>query len=85
MSAKEEFCSVGLLAFATEGNVNGNVGECGDVLAEIIKANYPERVGDSTNAPAPYVIMRFNDHADTTFGDVERMFEKAEVAWDERI
>lgn len=81
---KEEFCSVGLLSFAMKGQVDSTTGECGDLLANIIRENYPERVAGGEEA-SESVIIAFNDHSDTTFADVERVFEKAEVAWDERV
>lgn len=84
MSAKEEFCSIGLLSFALNGNPNMAVGECGKVLADIIRENYPDRL-PTFSYDDNGIIMHFNDHPDTTFEDVERVFEKAEVAWDERI
>lgn len=84
-----EFCSAGLLAFALTGHVHGNLGECGEVLAGVIRDQFPDRVNGPLSAYSPErtraTIYAFNDHPDTTWEDVERVFEKAEVAWDERV
>jgi hypothetical protein len=85
MTTREEFCSVGLLSWAMNGTTSSELGECGEVLANIIREHYPERVTAPNSTSANSVIMHFNDHPDTTFEDVERVFEKAEVAWDERV
>lgn len=85
---KDAFCSVGLLSLAEQGEVHSRLGECGRVLADIIREQFPDRaswMSASGESTPESIIVGFNDHPDTTFADVERVFEKAEVAWDERI
>jgi hypothetical protein len=55
-------------------------------LAAVIKEQYPERTFD----PAPIssssgTVIAFNDHAKTTWADVERVLEKAALRRDEML
>lgn len=51
-------------------------------IATVIRDQFPERVRDAIN-PSMGIVVRFNDHPDTTFADVERVLEKAAVKWEE--
>lgn len=44
-------------------------------LANVITEQYPERTRADAYSPRDRIVF-FNDHADTTFEDVERVFEK---------
>lgn len=48
-------------------------------LAPVILDQYP---GQLTKRGSR-ILVRFNDHPDTTFTDVERVLEKAAVKWEE--
>lgn len=50
-------------------------------LAEITEELFPDRYRISNKHP----VAIFNDHPHTTFEDVEAVFEKAAVRWDERV
>lgn len=83
MTQEHHFCSLGILSLATTTSVEQLPEEVTKTLADIIREHYPDRTHlDEHDAR---VIILFNDHPDTTFDDVERVFEKAEVAWDERV
>ncbi len=48
-----------------------------DVAAEIIREQFPERVlREGVTSAAPSIVGRFNDHHDTTCGDVQLILEK---------
>lgn len=56
-------------------------------LSKVIQEQYPERVTGATEEPIPGIpwvgdydhVWIFNDHADTTYEDIERVLEKAAV------
>jgi hypothetical protein len=55
--------------------------EC-QLVSDIIKEQFPERVGTSHMLPS-YVIPAFNDHEYTTHDDVILVLEKAAIQCDE--
>lgn len=50
-------------------------------LHAVAREQYPDRIGWTTLASA----AAFNDHAETTFEDVERVMEKAALRLDEAV
>ena len=71
----------------TAGYGNGNncmltaANQCGLMslqlaIVKVIREQYPDRSFGDCNAPSNMQIIYFNDHPDTTFADVERVFEK---------
>lgn len=83
--AKDRVCSLGVLALVTgDDEALTRSAEAVTVLAAVIKEQFPERVHPAHMDTPRDAVVAFNDHPDTTFADVERMFEKAELAWDEK-
>lgn len=52
--------------------------------AKVIEAEYPDRLWHET-ADAVGVVATFNDHDETIFSDVERVYEKVSARLDEKI
>ncbi len=83
--AEHTFCSMGILGLAERGYLTDETTQATETLASVIREQFADRLPQNALNDAGMTIVRFNDHPDTTFADVERVFEKAEVAWDERI
>lgn len=88
-----EFCMLGALGMASNGFYDHFSKEDTDLLEEIIKSEYPDRLPEEkevlgVNGPITYkmsIIPGFNDHEDTTLCDVVTVFEKASARRDEQI
>ena len=79
------FCAVGALNFVGVREIvsSGQQSHDGDVVADVIREQYPDRV----NLPCRTgfaAIVRFNDHEDTTQDEVVAVLEKAAIKLDER-
>lgn len=91
----EEVCAVGALACLTSEKLRGMVDsrsmlrgleetEGMTFLARVIRDQYPEWVNDGiASASAFQIVYRWNDQKGRTQAEVETVFEKAAILWDE--
>ena len=66
------------------GAVHSTVKEF-EVVADVCRTQYPDRIHRMTNDIAGCVMISVNNHPETTFDDVERILEKAAIALDEAV
>ena len=82
-SADERHCMVGWLIELNKYGSPAPVSEATYALARVIQEQYPGLFTHRNNPTG--AIVRFNDHKDTKFVDVQRVIEKAIVRQEEEI
>lgn len=56
-----------------------------ETLKDIIAEQFPERSHIDNDCPVSHFIMEFNDHADTTYTDVNTILDKASMRLEEMV